>query len=362
MQKFSFWTFTGLLILLLTACGTDYTITTKIFADGSCLRTMTTRLDSSDYKCNPFFIDIDSSWNKTVSWEIDTAKDKTIAVVTVNKKFNSVEAMNNEFYKKDFVSEEPNLTMNFSKKFRWFYTKYRYEETYIQQFPFRHYPLSDYMTQEEIEVSIFEDPFADSVFFAGKDSVERARIEKNLSKKIDDFISENIFEEFYIELVKQSKISTNNFFSKTDLEKAKSEMFAQTKWSFSLYRGDSSDTSAFQILSRLDDMYNTKAFTDLSFSDTHAFKSFDKKSNTDYLANLNNDYTHNTSIPGTLINTNAQKIIDKIPNWNFEPEYFVFTDYTMWVESKRTNKWSYIVTIAVILLAIVMPFLRKRKK
>ncbi len=361
MKKISHWAFTVSLILLLTACGIDYTITTRVFADGSCLRTMTARLDSNKYNGNPFFIVIDTTWKKTVRWETDTAENKTFAVVTVQKKFKSVKAMNNEFYKKDFTSEEPNLTMKLIKKFRWFYAKYRYEETYIQQFPFKHFPLSDYMTQEEIEVSIFEDPVTDSVFYAGKDSIERARIEKNLDKKVDNFISENIFEEFYLELVKQSKNSTNYFFSKTDLEKAKSEMLAQTRMSLCLTEGESSDTSANQILSHLDNIYNTKAFTDLLFTDTLAFKSFDKKLNTDYLANLNNDYTHNVSMPGTLINTNASNIIGGIPNWNFGPEFFVFTDYTMWAESKKTNKWSYIITIAIILLAVSMPLLRKRK-
>lgn len=362
MKKISHWAFAGTLILLLTACGIDYTIITKIFSDGSCLRIMTARLDSSEYKGNPFFIDIDSSWKQTVNWETDTINNTTDVVVTVQKKFRNIKIMNNEFNTKDRVSEEPNLTMSLSKKFRWFYTKYIYNETYLQQFPCRHFPLNDYMTQEEIEVSVFEDPVTDSVFYAGKDSIERAKIEENLAKKLDDFISENMFEEFYIELIKQSKNSTNNVFSRIDLEKAKSELLALTRENFYIINGEASDTSANQILSRLDNMYNTKAFTDLLLSDTLAFKLFDKKLNNDYLANLNNDYAHNVSMPGTLINTNANKIISGIPNWDFGPEYFVFTDYTMWAESKKTNKWSFIITIAIILLAVSMSLLRKRNK
>lgn len=351
-----------ILLLLFATCGVNYTITTRIFPDGSCLRIMTARLDSSEFNENPFFIHIDSTWKESITMEHDTSENKTFALVTVQKKYPSVEAMNKEFYRKDSISEAPNLTIRLKKKFQWFYTKFRFEETYVQQFPFRHFPLIDYFTQEEIEVWIFEDPVADSIYFSNTDSLERVRREKEFEQTGDDFIADNIFEEFYGEIQKVSENSDENFFKKHDLVNIKSEMKAKSKQSFTFFGEESSDTSAYQLLFQLDTTFKTKAFTNLLLIDPTAFKTFEKKLNNDYLANINDDYEHNVTLPGTLLNTNAHQIIDGNPKWKFELEQYVFTDFTMWAESRKTNKWAFIVTVAIILLSISMPLFRKRKK
>lgn len=362
MKKASRILFFVSLLLLLTACGVNYTITTKIFPDGSCLRTMTARLDSSNYEGNPFFIPIDSTWEQTVRMEKDTVKDETYAVVTVQKKYSSVEEMNREFYKKDEISEAPKLKMRFVKKFQWFYTTFRYEETYMQQFPFRHFPLSNYYTQEEIEAYIYEDPIADSLFYLGKDSLEQKRIRDELDKKGEDFIADNIFEEFFLDLQKSSKNAQHGFFRERNLDEMKSEMKEELKPYLMKHVEGDADTTALQILTRLDKYHGTTAFSEIYLNDTMSFEAFDKKLDVDIAANYIDDYEHNVSMPGTLLNTNAPQIIDGFPNWKFGAELFVFCDYTMWAESKQTNKWAFIVTIAIVILSIVMLVFRKRKK
>lgn len=349
-------------ILLLAACGTKYTITTKIFQDGSCLRIMTARLDSSDYQGNPFFIPIDSTWKETVRMEQDTVENETVAVITVQKKYSSVEEMNLEFYRKDEISENPKLKMRFIKKFQWFYTKFRYEETYTQQFPFKYFPVSDYYTPEEIEVYIYEDAVADSLFFSGKDSLEQKRIHEELSKKGEDFIVDNIFEEFFVELQKTSKNAQHSYFRDRNLGKMKSDMKEELRPHLVKYFEGEADTSAFQILSRLDKYYGITAFSDLFLTDTTTFITFNKKLGVDVSANYIDDYEHNITLPGMLLNTNAPQIIDGFPNWKFGAELFVFCDHTMWAESKKINKWTFIVTGIVIILSVIMLLFKKRKK
>ena len=347
-------------IFLLATCGIDYTITTKINPDGSCERIMIARLDSSDLRENPFFIPIDSSWEKTTKMEYDSAENNTIAVVTVRTKYSSVEEMNKEFLRSDSLTEVQHLTMNLQKKFRWFHTKYRYEESYAQQFPFHHFPLSGYFTEEEIKVFIFEDPLADSIFFIGKDSSERAYIEELLEKKADKFIYENTFEEFYTELIRTSRMSDHTFFGSIILSEEKDKLMNEFKPCFTHLKDNCNDTSAILLLMRLDKLYSTDAFTTLGTIDSQAFKAFDQKLNTDYFAPANEEYEHNVQLPGTLLNTNAQKIIKGNPQWSFDLLNFVYCDFTMWAESKRTNNWAYVVTLILIVISLAMGVMQIR--
>jgi len=349
-------------ILLLSTCGIDYTITTRINSDGSCERIMIARLDSSDLGENPFFIPIDSSWEKITKMEYDSTENNTIAVVTVRKKYSSVEEMNKEFYRKDSLSEVQNLTMNLHRKFRWFYTKYRYEETYAQQFPFRYFPLSNYFTEEEIKVYIYEDPIADSIFFSGKDSSEHVQIEEELEHKAEDFIYDNTLEEFYSELMRTSQMSDHKFFKSINLFEEKEKLMDEFRPCFTILEDNCIDTTAFLILVKLDKLYKTNAFTTLETIDSLAFKVFDQKLNTDFFAPADEDYEHNVLLPGTLLNTNAHKIIEGNPQWSFDLTYYVYCDFTMWAESKRTNNWAYIVTIILIIISITMGITQIRSR
>ena len=350
------------LALLIAACGTDYTINTRINSDGSCVREMVARIDSSKLKEDLFIIPIDSSWTRNIKMEYDSTKNKTIAIVTVSKKYASVDEMNMEFYQTDEMTERPNIKVYLKKKFRWFYTKYQYDETYVQQFPFRSFSIYHYLSEDEIQILIFDNEELDSIYFIGKDSTERKQIEEELAKKFDDYIGDNIIEEFYQELILVSQKTNVEFFKTIDLLQEKKRIFNELKSCMACFDEGGDDASVDTLLMLLDVEYGTRAFSELINEDSLAFKVYRKKMETDCYDNLLDDFEHNLELPGTLLNTNAQKIIIGRLKWKFEGEEFIFTDYKMWAESKKTNKWSFIITIAIILLAISMPLVRKGKK
>lgn len=351
-----------ILLLFTAACGIDYTITTRIFTDGSCERIMTARVDSSDLKADLFFIPIDSTWEKKTEWELDTVNDEKIALVTVKKRYASVEEMNREFYDEGSVSETQNIKIELRKRFRWFYTNYRYEETYIQHFPFRNFPLTDYLNEEEIAVHIYEDNVADSIYYAGKDSLEQIEMENKLDQKTANFIVDNIFEELYNEIIRTSEKSVSGFFDSFNLSEEKEKLSGTLRPYLSIFGEAESDTSAQQLLRRLDTIYNTIAFTGLLESDSLAFSLFDTKIGVDFFAPSNEDYEHIVVLPGILLNTNAGTFIEGNPQWKFELMHYVFSDYTMWAESKKRNNWTFIVTGLIIVMSITMLLFRKRKK
>ena len=269
--------------------------------------------------------------------------------------------MHLEFHREDSISDVQNLSMSLKRKFRWFYTKYRYEETYAQLFPFRHFPLSKYFTEEEIRVYIYEDPTADSVFFSGKDSTEKAEIIKGFDRRAEEYLSDNILEEFYSELLRTSRISHHDLFNENPLPKEKDRILDEFRTCFNLPEEDClEDSTAFSMLVRLDSLYSTDAFTTLTDADSLAFKTFNRKINTDFYAPGDEDYQHNVIMPGTLLNTNAFKISEGNPQWSFDLSRYVYSDFTMWAESKCTNRWAYILTIILILAAVIMGIVRVR--
>jgi hypothetical protein len=348
--------------ILIAACGTDYTITTRINPDGSCEREMVARIDSSDLEEDIFIIPIDSSWTRNTKMEHDSTKNKTIAIVTVSKKYASVKDMNMEFHQTDENTERPNAKVYLKKKFRWFHTKYRYEETYVQQFPFRSFPVYNYLSEEELQVLIFEDEESDSIYFIGKDSTERKQIKEELDNKFNDYIADNIIEEFYQELILISEKTNVEFFRTLDLPQEKEKIFRELKTCSTCFDDGGDDASVDTLLKLLDSKYGTRAFSALINNDSLAFETYCKKMKTDCYDNLIDDFEHNLDLPGTLLNTNAPKLIDGKPNWKFEGGVFIFADYNMWAESKKTNRWAFIVTIIIIILSFSMLLFRRRKK
>jgi hypothetical protein len=352
-------------LLLLASCGTDYTISTRIYADGSCERIMTAKLDSTDYEGkNPFFIPIDSSWTQEVSYSPDTAEDKTIATVTVHKKFASVAKMNDEYHRNK-ADERPNLLISLKRKFRWFYSIYHYEETYLKHFPFHHFDIKEYYSPEELEVIIYDK--ADSVLMAGMDSLEIKAYEKELIESEERYFYDNTFEEFYLELTRLDSIAKsghltslgfNNF--KDTLKEALVGRFDKNK-----VKQDNEvtkDTTAAQILAFLDSHFSTRTFTGLMEVDSLAFTKFDEAFSIDLEANQTDSYQHEITLPGMLLETNAQQILEGTPVWDFTLSAYFYSDFTMWAESRKPNNWAFIVTGILVLLMLVFAVFHIRKR
>lgn len=347
------------LILVLSACGVNYKIITKILPDGSCERTMIATGDSAHVNDKLFVIDIDSSWTRDLKWSYDTSENKKIFILTVKKHYPNVSEMNREFYKDTAVTDRPLTSQKLVKKFRWFYTRYEYKETYHQQFPFKYFPISNYLTPREIDFEINDE--SDSVFFAGKDSAEIKKIKDEVDNKMGKFLADNMFEGFYQRLLIVGHKGKTDLLEKYDLLKKKEELRRIV-----FYGNDSSqflfdkEFDARSILSTFDSVFNTKDFTNILKEDPTAFKSYnDKQSNA--FANLDeSDYVHSVSMPGKLVSTNATGFEDNIPEWKVAPDNYFFSDYIMKADSRRTNTWAFVVTGIILLLSLLSLFTGKR--
>ena len=167
---------TALLVAQLLAACTDGEIqmTTTIHRNGSCQRTVafvadsTTLVGSYDTSAQMIRLLTDSAWNKTWCIKGDTARHaypmtaeqygelrvsmagKSLSdtlLVCAERRFASVEEM--AAATPLVLNGEPLLPQTtLTKRFRWFYTDYIYEESYPSQRDLFVYPITDFVEEE----------------------------------------------------------------------------------------------------------------------------------------------------------------------------------------------------------------------
>lgn len=354
-------------LLLLAGCGVEYTIKTRIFADGSCERIMTSTFASTEKTENPFFIPIDSTWDCDTSQEerVETTFGQTDTVtyitITVRKKFPDIASMHAEFLPKDKYTEHAVTGMELKRKFRWFHTFYTYREIFEQRFPFKKYELSEYLKPLERSVYLYEDSLAIAEYYSGKDSTETAQMKKDLEKKTDAFITKNIIGEFLDIL--DSIVHAGNghpVYDTLSIQDKRAE-FEQILESRIELIGKGNDTSARGMMISLDQGMHTDVFRKIYENNQNAYTEFDKKLQLDYLGGLLDIFSHQIEMPGKLVSANTRIMKSGIPEWQYGHIHFAFEDYVMEASSVKVNLWAYILSGLIILAGIYLSVLRNRK-
>ena len=133
---------TFLIGILFTSGCQDLITKTQIFPNGSCERILIVEADSSEIQAYAYPLALDTSWASEINPEDE---DELI----LKKTFRNV----SELYAE--LAETPDSTIKIEvklhKRFRWFYTSLKYEETYKPYSLFSLIPLSDSLNEEEID-------------------------------------------------------------------------------------------------------------------------------------------------------------------------------------------------------------------
>jgi hypothetical protein len=87
----------------------------------------------------------------------------------------------------------------------------------------------------------------------------------------------------------------------------------------------------------------------------------EEKYNTEIFADFPTDYNNEIMMPGLLTDTNAEKIKGDTLVWGVGFLRNLDSDYVMFAESKITNDWAYLVSGFILAIAIIIPFLSRKK-
>jgi hypothetical protein len=366
-----------ILLFLFNSCIDHYSISTKINADGSLDRTIQVVADDSTsvFEGN-LKIPSDTSWKISTRWiysvEGDTTSEKKFEY-TASKHFSNIHELNKYLTVVGDTTTFIKISGRLEKKFRWFYTYYSYAETYQKSFPFNQFSPDKFINENELSY-FYDDKY---IYVKEKDSLvhlkdldkipvlnhqDSLRMEdlgNNILKKLSTYIGKSIYEEYYQYLLTELKTLDNAKYQY--LLKNKDSIYSHSRLSDALtdlkeQKGDPFETINQEIGLSTDSVekLNPSAFKPLNT----------KIENTINLFFDDQKIRNEVSLPGELLNTNADSISRGIAYWNYNEHYFFLSDYRLLAESRTINRWTFYLTgiIAVALGLSLITTLISRKK
>ena len=318
-MKFRFVPILVLVLLSVSGCKKDKKITTKINSDGSCMRTVV--VNPASDTASSFPIPTDKSWEVRV--EGDTEK-----VYVASKKFDDINQMNNEYKR----SNKLGIDLKFKQKFRWFFTYFSYQETYRPCFQIQRIPIQTFLTKEEYA------------------NYEKGDTSKALKKRVDDCFMENIFEEFYSQLIDSVQSLHDPSLPVT--------IFIAKKQDIDFHNVEHNTKD---IIHYLEKVLGLK----LSGKMERQIDGIDKliEAKIQFMMDAGGDYVNEVVMPGIVLNTNANTVEGNKVVWRFNEDKFTFMSYTMIVKSRIANPWATYMTggvLIVIVVLLLLPRLRRK--
>ena len=292
---------------------------------------------------NVFSVTEQSGWQKSIlksTGQSDTAQSKTITLW--KKTFASAKAANDEL-------AAPNDTLfrvssRFEKKFRWFYTYIYYADTYhaINRMKL---PIDSYVTTEDYA-------FINRLPAEGKTISKADSLYLNeLNKKLfDTYGLKAIYEEYYainIDLINKYQLEPKWI---DTLNQYKNDLFVRME--------GSKDIEDNFMLNFMDSLHIPLPYKELA--DEYKASSKRIESKTNFISTASEGkYVHRITMPWTVIDTNADSVLNNQLIWTPPVTKFLIKDYTLYAEARRLNYWAVIVSVALIGLTIYT-FARKR--
>lgn len=350
-------------LLLMNSCY-DYIITTKVNADGSIDRIIKVKVlksDSGSFDEGSIIVPSDSSWEITRDWEYTESEEGDSVkkyVLTARKHFESFEDLNKELNQDTSDFSHVKNKVNLEKRFRWFFTYFKFSETFHRYFPFNYYPAKDFLTENEINFIFNDDEYiyyskADSIVkkadldeevsMTAEDSIRLEEYEEILAEKFFTWQAKNIYEE--LEIIVNEGLKNEM----PDLQETFKTVQDSVYNKILLFPKNLEDIDPVSVVSfylHIDSatLYNTNA---------EKFKVFNKKLDNIYEAG-SDEYTISIIMPGLVISGNSEIKKGNETIWNIEFDKFFVSDYVMYSESRIVNTWAIVISITVFTLLVVL--------
>ncbi len=366
-----------IILFTINSCIDFYEITTRVNLDGSLDRTIrvmasdSTSVFKGNYKVP---LPSDTTWKVTMRWHNENPKDslsKKKFEYIAHKRFANAEELNNFLKVNKDTTTEIGVFVELKKQFRWFYTYVTYTETYKKSIPFNHFPIEDFMSENDLSF-FYDDNFTYSreqdklihikdlkeiPILSHSDSIRKEQIEKQKMIAFYSYIYKNIVTE-YLNLVSKeySSISTE-----------KSNHILSQKDEVIKYIIKEENMSAFQDkkgvdpFDKIDSILNIKGKS-LKELNPSTFKQFNKKASNSFEYLIPDEKIKcSTIMPGVLLHTNADSIAGNQTYWNINERFFFAKDHQLVAKSRLVNSWAFILSglIAVGLLALIFRRVKK---
>jgi hypothetical protein len=334
-------------LLLTTGCDNDiaYRYFTRINPDGTIFKRITAVGDSASIYAHPFPFEISNGW--LIKYGKETRKTEenktdTVYLATAEKTFPSLDDVQQAFsHQIDSIPKE-NILFERISHFRWFYTYTTYRETFKQRFPFRHFPITNYLSANELSFFIYED----TTTFANLSKHQRDSLIHVCENKGNQFLNDNALHEIliildqYTDSLKVAKIST----ATRDTMRKHFEFLDDHSWD--------------QVLTKIDSLEHRDVANNALKEGK--FKQFVQLADLDnWISSNGSSYNSEIEVPGLLYSTNGKPGDKNTVRWQFDGDYFTYNDYVMEVQYRTTNTWAFVISALTTLVLIWFLFIRK---
>lgn len=363
-------------VLLVASCAQrDITVTTNVCSDGSCVRTVTLKGDSSilvgavDSGEKGALLSLDD-WEK--NWSIDNGRTlhpypmspaqydslaqeltscgykKTLSdtvLLSAVRRFGSVGSM---------AASQPlqidgsvlEARGSFEKKFRWFYTYYTFNETYEplkDKYPL---PMEDYVKPEVA-----------SFWFTGSPNLIRGNTPSESKDKLDAIQAdvERWLSACWLTLYCDAVVEHYGEVAGAPVDRDSFVADRDELLNFSLQKGLDVANNA---LAFIDEYYGCNAFTNSLKGDSLFQSELDGRCQFLFdIAAL--DARYNLIMPGTVIDASNGAVVDGVVEYRLTGNRLIPQSYTISATSRQLNIWAVAVT-ALLLIALGWVVVRRR--
>lgn len=335
------------ILVMLMSCGEPETVVTNIIhPDGKVTRKVEMKSQNTNFDFNDIQVPLDSTWTFQDSLEVND--DDTVWVRRASKTFTAVEEINREYAADSGCNRETTRRAEFNKKFRWFFTEYRFSEIVEKQLK-NGYPISGYLNEEERRWFYSPQELKESNM-KGPDSVKYKSLNDSVDVKSEHWVTKSLASEWltlFSELVNDEADSS---YSLKALKAREDEFIELAESSDDIFDDDSSKVFFLEFMGSEDsDKYLSEFDSATSILFEKTLKRF-------------TDYSVRIDMPGELTNSNGFIDSTGILQWPVESDFFISEDYVMWAESRTRNTWAWIVTGVFILFVLAGIIFRSLKK
>lgn len=338
MQSFKYCILAAIAALMVTSCDKNVTMVTEINRDGTCIRQVSTGDDC--------ILD-DESWEEVAAQ--DTADQK---MITLRRSFSSVEEMAaNPIL--SVYGEPVRSEASLQKRFKWFYTDYTFTETFAGWGDHFDIPITKYVSQDEA-----------GFMWTGYPDLTEGMTGIDMVDKLDDIQERLEYWEYTIVYNCYNKLISNHYDDITN-PPVDREVFLSLRDSIVDYGFKNGYDEFSEIRILLKDYFKSDAF--------NVF--YSSKKNDDVKDEYDSEFEsyfgpvseiivlkapYCLKMPGRVTDAGRGTLADGVIQYRFEGGFLVPGDYTITASSRVVNVWAFILSAAVILLALASLLYRKK--
>lgn len=344
------------LLPLLYGCPENNTVVTKINRDGSCIRTVGD-FDPRDFE------GIDSVKNDIPipvdrSWKLENTNDTTAVLM---KEFKTVDELNDLYSADESEFNVYNRKVELEKRFRWFHTIFILKETYSGVLT--EIPLTNYMSKEEAEIIKMDDSESHPII-KNLESASRESLIESIEERFGYWLDDNIYSIAFDDIL--SIADSFHFVNKEELDHIllkdtlKNRIDESEKILISFdFEGDQMDM--IELTKLIGKEIGLDSMDIINLEEHVKNADLEEKYDNEIFAGFIDSYNNEILMPGLLIDTNAESIAGDTLIWDVGLLSYLDSDYIMYAESKVTNDWAYLVSGFILAIAIIIPFLSRKK-